>query len=153
LTMNVSRFHVSCIQETDYRLHYACGGLLNFLEHFKHRMMCKRGSIVCKLCLCLLKGPTNSARVRTIVTTMLQRQYLQTELILWIHRVYNCSWCSVSWCRCLRCFIFLSSVFCVITHDSLRWPSALKRMHVLYVNVKCLVPVIFLFCDIVIICY
>jgi hypothetical protein len=30
LTMIVSRVHVSCIQETDYRLHCTCG------EHFKH---------------------------------------------------------------------------------------------------------------------
>jgi hypothetical protein len=36
LTMNVSRFHVSCIQETDYRPHFTCGGLLDFLEHCKH---------------------------------------------------------------------------------------------------------------------
>jgi hypothetical protein len=46
--------------------------------------MCKHGLIVCKLCPCLSKGPTNSARMRTIVTAALQEQYLQTELILWI---------------------------------------------------------------------
>jgi hypothetical protein len=46
--------------------------------------MCKHGSIVCKLCPCLPKGLANSARMRTIVATALQRKYLQTELILWI---------------------------------------------------------------------
>jgi hypothetical protein len=40
LTMNVSRFHVSCIQEMHYRLHFTCGGLLDFLEHFKHTRRC-----------------------------------------------------------------------------------------------------------------
>jgi hypothetical protein len=46
--------------------------------------MRKCGSIVCNLRPCHLKGPTNSASMRTIVTAALQRQYLQTELILWI---------------------------------------------------------------------
>jgi hypothetical protein len=46
--------------------------------------MHKHGSIVCKLHLYLPKGPTNSARIHTIVAAVLQRQYLQTELILWI---------------------------------------------------------------------
>jgi hypothetical protein len=40
LTMNVSPFHVSCIHETDYRPHYTCCGLLNFLQHFKHTGRC-----------------------------------------------------------------------------------------------------------------
>jgi hypothetical protein len=42
------------------------------------------GSIVCKSCPCLPRGPTNSVRMCTIVTAALQQQYLQTELILWI---------------------------------------------------------------------
>jgi hypothetical protein len=41
LTMNVCRFHVSCIQETDYRPHFACGGLLDFFFLiFKHTGRC-----------------------------------------------------------------------------------------------------------------
>jgi hypothetical protein len=40
LTMNVSWIHVSCIQETDYRPHFKCGGLLDFLEHYKHTGQC-----------------------------------------------------------------------------------------------------------------
>jgi hypothetical protein len=44
--------------------------------------MRKRGSIACKWRPCLPKGPTNSARMRIIVTAALQRQYLQTEIIL-----------------------------------------------------------------------
>jgi hypothetical protein len=50
--------------------------------------MRKRGSIVRKLNPCLPKGLTNSARMRTIVTAALQRQYLQTELIFWIRLVH-----------------------------------------------------------------
>jgi hypothetical protein len=49
--------------------------------------MRKHGLIVCKLHPCLPKGPTNSARMRIIVTAVLQLQYLQTELILWIRLV------------------------------------------------------------------
>jgi hypothetical protein len=51
--------------------------------------MRKRGSIVCKSLSCLPKGPTISARMRTVVTAALQRQYLQTEVILWICLVNN----------------------------------------------------------------
>jgi hypothetical protein len=40
LRMNVSQFHVSCIQVTDYRPHFICGGLLHFLEHSKHTVRC-----------------------------------------------------------------------------------------------------------------
>jgi hypothetical protein len=87
--MNVSQFHVLCIQETDYTPHFTCGVLLNFLEYCKHRMMHKRGLIVCKWHPCLSKGSTNSARMHTIVTTALQWQYLQTELILWIRLVFK----------------------------------------------------------------
>jgi hypothetical protein len=47
--------------------------------------MRKRGLIVRKLRSCRPKGPTNSGRMRTIVTAALQ--YLQTELILWIRLV------------------------------------------------------------------
>jgi hypothetical protein len=39
-TMNVSRFRVSCIQEMDYRRHFICSGLLDFLEHCKHTGRC-----------------------------------------------------------------------------------------------------------------
>jgi hypothetical protein len=51
--------------------------------------MRKCGSIVCKWRPCLPKGPTDSARMRTIVTAALQWQYLHTELILWIRLVYT----------------------------------------------------------------
>jgi hypothetical protein len=89
LTMNVSRFHVPCIQETEYRPHITCDGLLNFLEHCKHTGLCV---IMVRLSAnCLPKGPTNSARMRTVVTTALQRQYLQTEFILWICLVLETS--------------------------------------------------------------
>jgi hypothetical protein len=40
LTVNFSQFHVLCIQETDYRLHFTCGGILYFLKHHKHIAQC-----------------------------------------------------------------------------------------------------------------
>jgi len=40
LTMNFSRCHVLRIQETDYRLHFTCGGILYFLKHYKHTAQC-----------------------------------------------------------------------------------------------------------------
>jgi hypothetical protein len=33
-------FYISCNQETDYRAHFTCGGLLDFLEHCKHTGQC-----------------------------------------------------------------------------------------------------------------
>jgi len=44
---------------------------------------------VCKLRPCLDKELKNSARMRTIVTAALQRQYSQTEPIFWITLVYT----------------------------------------------------------------
>jgi len=43
----------------------------------------------CKLCLCLVTESTNWARMRTVVTAALQRQYSQTELIFWITLVFQ----------------------------------------------------------------
>ena len=37
---NFSWFHILCIQETDYRLHFTCGGILYFLKHYKHTARC-----------------------------------------------------------------------------------------------------------------
>jgi len=50
--------------------------------------MRKHCSNVSKLCPCLDKELKNSARIRTIMTTALQRQYSQTELIFWITLVF-----------------------------------------------------------------
>jgi len=50
--------------------------------------MRKHCSNVCKLRHCLDKESKNSARMHTIVTAALQRQYSQTELIFWITLVY-----------------------------------------------------------------
>jgi hypothetical protein len=46
--------------------------------------MRKHCSNVCELRLCLATESTNSARMRTIMTAALQRQYSQTELTFWI---------------------------------------------------------------------
>jgi hypothetical protein len=49
--------------------------------------MRKHCSNVCKMRPCLDKESKNSARMRTIVTAALQRQYSQTELNFWISYV------------------------------------------------------------------
>jgi len=51
--------------------------------------MCKHCLNVCILHLCLDTESRNSAHMHTIVTTVLQRQYSQTELIFWITLVYT----------------------------------------------------------------
>ena len=53
--------------------------------------MRKNRSNVCKLRLCLATESTNSARMHTIVTAALQRQYSQTELTFWIPYVDSVS--------------------------------------------------------------
>jgi len=40
LTMNFSQCHILRIQETDYRPHFTCGGILYFLKHYKHTAQC-----------------------------------------------------------------------------------------------------------------
>jgi hypothetical protein len=35
LTMNISWFHISCIQKMDNRPYFTVGGALDYLEHFK----------------------------------------------------------------------------------------------------------------------
>jgi len=40
LMINFSWFHVSCIQEVDYRPRFTCGGILYFLKHCKHTAQC-----------------------------------------------------------------------------------------------------------------
>jgi len=61
--------------------------------------MSKHCSNVCKFCLCLATESTNSARIRTIVTAALQRQYLQMELIFSITLVYSVK-CVISGFHC-----------------------------------------------------
>jgi hypothetical protein len=87
LTMNISRFHVSCIQEkcTD-RISYAAGFSI-FLNIVNTQDDAQTRFDYPQWLPCFRKGPTNSARMRTIVTVALQWQYLQTELILWIFLV------------------------------------------------------------------
>jgi hypothetical protein len=75
LMMNFSWFHVLGIQETDYRPHFTCGGILYFIKHYKHTAWCVNTFNVCKLCLCLATELTNSAHMCTIMTAVLQCQY------------------------------------------------------------------------------
>jgi len=50
--------------------------------------MRKHCSNVCKFRPCLATESTNSARLRTVVTAALQRQYSKTEFIFWITLVF-----------------------------------------------------------------
>jgi len=61
--------------------------------------MHKHCSDVCKLHPCLNKESKNSARLRTIVTAALQRQYSQTELIFWISLIYIYIYACVCVCK------------------------------------------------------
>ena len=54
LTMNFSRFHVFRIQQTDYRLHFTCGGILYFLKHYKHPAQCVNAVKISADCVCAL---------------------------------------------------------------------------------------------------
>jgi len=65
--------------------------------------MRKHCSNVCKLHPCLDKESKNSARMDTIVTAVLQRQYLQTELIFWITLV----------CMCMCIYIYIYMYVCM----------------------------------------
>jgi hypothetical protein len=58
--MNVSRFHVSCIQEKGYRPHFTCGGLSDFLEH------CKRADNAWMWFDCLQIAPVLSKRANKL---------------------------------------------------------------------------------------
>jgi hypothetical protein len=68
-----------------------------------HTTMRKHSSIVCKLRPCLPKGPTNSACMNNIMTAALQRQYLQTEFILWIRLIQ--SWVCTKWKLYISAFV------------------------------------------------
>ena len=107
---NFSRFHVLCIQKLDYRLHFTCGGVLYFLKHYKHTARCI--NTVRK------KESTNSVCMHTIVTTALQQQYLQTELIFWVtlilidifNIILTCvilKYAYVSVCVCVYIYIYI----------------------------------------------
>jgi len=90
--------------------HFTRGGILCFLKHYKHGTMRQHCSNVCKWRPCLDTESTDSARMRTIVTAALQRQYSQTELIFWITLVfinkppYNKT---SNMCTCIFCFFVL----------------------------------------------
>jgi hypothetical protein len=72
-------------QITDCSSHAAGFSIfLNIVNTQDPQEMHKHGSVLWKLCPCLPDVPIKSARMCTIVTAVLQRQYLQTELVLWI---------------------------------------------------------------------
>jgi len=83
---NFSRFHVLHIQETDYRPHFICAGILYFLEHYKNSTMHWHRSNACEQCLSLVTESTHSAHNhdRSAAVAILAK-----ELIFWITLVYG----------------------------------------------------------------
>ena len=71
LTMNFSRFHVLRIQETDYRPHFTCGGILSFLKHYKHTARCVNTVPMSANCVCAL--PQNQQTRHTCAPSWPQR--------------------------------------------------------------------------------
>ena len=78
---------------------------------------------VCKFRPCLATESTNSARMRTIVTAVLQRQYLQTELILLITLVYM----YVCMYVCMYVYLCVCVSLCVGVCSRSQWPRGLRR--------------------------
>ena len=91
LAMNISRFHISCIQKTDNRPYCTVGGALDHLEHFKRteqyvNTICLSRTGVCDL-------PVSEGRQRACVKLRPQRcggnirkRYLLYEYASYIKR-------------------------------------------------------------------
>jgi len=88
LMMSFSRCHVLRIQETDYRPHFTCSGILYFLKCYKQTGQCVNTVRMSANSVHALPQYQQTQHARTIVTAALQRQYSQTELIFWITLVY-----------------------------------------------------------------
>ena len=90
LTMNISRFHISCIQQTNNRPYFTVGGALDHLQHFK-----RTEQYVNTICfslywrLWLLDERRKTERMREITTSALRRKYWQTVLNFRIRFVVN----------------------------------------------------------------
>ena len=89
LTMNISQFHISCIQKTYNRPHFTVGRVLDHLEHFK----CTEQYIntLCFSCIGICGLPVNKGRQRACAKSQPQRcggnickQYLLSEYALYI---------------------------------------------------------------------
>ena len=71
LMTNFSQFFVLRIQETDYRPHFTCGGIICFLKHYKHTAWCVYTVWMSANCVCAL--PQNQQTRHTWAPSWLQR--------------------------------------------------------------------------------
>jgi hypothetical protein len=71
LTMNISRFHVSCIQTTDIIPHFTVGGALDHLEHFKRTE--QNVSTICFSRIAVCGLPMHEKRQRACAKSLSQR--------------------------------------------------------------------------------
>jgi hypothetical protein len=71
LTMNISRFHISCIQKTDNRPYFTVGGALDNLERFKRTEQYVNTICFSRIGVCRL--PMNEGRQRACAKPRPQR--------------------------------------------------------------------------------
>jgi hypothetical protein len=71
LTMNINRFHISCIQETDNKPYFTVGGALDHLEHFKRTEQYVNTICFSRVGVCGL--PMNEGRQHTCAKLRLKR--------------------------------------------------------------------------------
>jgi hypothetical protein len=79
--MNISRFHISCIQKTDNRPYLTVGGALDHIEHFKRTEQYVNSICFSRIGVCGL--PMNEGRQRACAKSRPQRcgkKYSQTVL-------------------------------------------------------------------------
>ena len=86
--MNFSQFHDLCVEETDYRPHFTCGGILYFLKH-NHTAQWVNTVRKSVNCVCALPQNQQTQHTCTIVTAALQFQHSQTEFNFWVTLVYG----------------------------------------------------------------
>jgi hypothetical protein len=78
--MNISWFHISCIQKTENRLCFTVGEALDHLEHFKRTAQYVNNICFSRIGVCVLPMNEGRQRMREITTSALRRKYSQTVL-------------------------------------------------------------------------
>ena len=90
--MNFSRFRVLRIQETDYRPHFTCGGILYFLKHYKHTARCVSTVQMSANCVrALTKNPKTWHACAPSWPQRCSGNIRKRELTFWITLVYGFS--------------------------------------------------------------
>jgi hypothetical protein len=98
---NLQYLYCAVAQETDYRLHFTCGGVLYFLNHYKHTARCV--NTVRQTANCVHALSKNEQTRHAYAPSLPQRQYSQTELIFWITLVNGLSKIDSGYSVCEGC--------------------------------------------------